>query len=120
MTTDMSGRAVTAASERASMPFPGASPATCTSMFSGASVFNANVASWNTARVANLAAEGADARFAQCSNAEGEGKRRGRRKGELLRRELGCKVSPANLGKRCVFVAPEPDLSAEEKARSEV
>jgi surface protein len=30
-------------------------------MFSGASVLNANVASWNTARVANLAAEGADA-----------------------------------------------------------
>ena len=75
MTTDMSGRAVTAASERASMPFPGASPATCTSMFSGASVLNANVASWNTARVANLAAEGADARFAQCSNAEEKEKR---------------------------------------------
>jgi surface protein len=44
-------------------------------MFSGASVFNANVASWNTARVANLAAEGADARFAQCSNAEEKEKR---------------------------------------------
>ena len=86
MTTDMSGRAVTAASERASMPFPGASPATCTSMFSGASVFNANVASWNTARVANL-----------------------------VQGEPSC-------SKTIKFVAPEeePDLSAEEKARSEV
>ena len=114
MTTDMSGRAVTAASERASMPFPGASPATCTSMFSGASVFNANVASWNTARVANLAAEGADARFAQCSNAEGEGRRReeGGGKGRCVAILVQQNVS---------VVAPrEGTLSAEEKARSEV
>jgi surface protein len=76
-------------------------------MFSGASVLNANVASWNTARVANLAAEGADARFAQCSNAEGEGRSRGRRERGSCR-ELVARRAHFAAKRSVLAVAPEP------------